>query len=192
MASCRCAAQSIASSSSTAPRPGSHRQFMLLRGGVFFTPCHTGRGAGAHGGQIRSSLGRCADGGSRARHYRTRVLDRSAPTLPSRGRAALGPAGTFAPALRARRRRRIARRAQSPRGESEPPEPTFGPLGIAERLNWLVSKKRSRNTRAMPDRRRSYSRRSAIGYRVRPCAAGARRPRRGAGTPPCSGGSRSG
>ncbi len=31
---------------------------------------------------------------------------------------------------------------QSPRGESEPPEPTFGPLGIAERLNWLVLKKR--------------------------------------------------
>ncbi len=31
---------------------------------------------------------------------------------------------------------------QSPRGESEPPEPTFGPLGIAERLNWLILKKR--------------------------------------------------
>src|SRR5687768_16964772 len=30
---------------------------------------------------------------------------------------------------------------QSPRGESEPPEPTLGPLGIAERLNWLVLKK---------------------------------------------------
>ncbi len=26
---------------------------------------------------------------------------------------------------------------QSPRGESEPPEPTFGALGNAERLNWL-------------------------------------------------------
>src|SRR5215510_3041718 len=35
---------------------------------------------------------------------------------------------------------------QSPRGESEPPEPTFGPLGIAERLNWLILKKRWRNT----------------------------------------------
>ena len=35
---------------------------------------------------------------------------------------------------------------QSPRGDSEPPEPTFGAFGIAERLNWLVWKKRSRNT----------------------------------------------
>ncbi|MFY9628388.1 MAG: hypothetical protein WAK03_09600, partial [Methylocystis sp.] len=31
---------------------------------------------------------------------------------------------------------------QSPRGESEPPELTLGPFGIAVRLNWLVSKKR--------------------------------------------------
>jgi hypothetical protein len=35
---------------------------------------------------------------------------------------------------------------QSPRGDSEPPELTFGPFGKAERLNWLVSKKRFRNT----------------------------------------------
>jgi hypothetical protein len=35
---------------------------------------------------------------------------------------------------------------QSLRGESEPPEPTLGPFGIAERLNWLVWKNRSRNT----------------------------------------------
>ena len=35
---------------------------------------------------------------------------------------------------------------QSPRGESEPPEPTLGAFGIAERLNWLVWKKRSRKT----------------------------------------------
>ena len=26
---------------------------------------------------------------------------------------------------------------QSPRGDSEPPAATFGPFGIAERLNWL-------------------------------------------------------
>ncbi len=30
--------------------------------------------------------------------------------------------------------------AQSPRGDSEPPDETFGPFGTAERLNWLVSK----------------------------------------------------
>ena len=35
---------------------------------------------------------------------------------------------------------------QSPRGESDPPEPTFGPLGMAERLNWLIWKNRYRNT----------------------------------------------
>jgi hypothetical protein len=35
---------------------------------------------------------------------------------------------------------------QSLRGESDPPEPTFGPFGIAERLNWLPWKKRCRNT----------------------------------------------
>src|SRR5205814_3634997 len=35
---------------------------------------------------------------------------------------------------------------QSPRGEREPPEPTFGPFGTAERLNWLLLKNRSRNT----------------------------------------------
>src|SRR5688572_30646955 len=37
---------------------------------------------------------------------------------------------------------------QSPRGESDPPEPTLGPLGTAERLNWLVWKKRKRKTRS--------------------------------------------
>src|SRR5205085_2613819 len=31
---------------------------------------------------------------------------------------------------------------QSPRGESEPPDPIFGPFGMAERLNWLVLKNR--------------------------------------------------
>src|SRR6476659_107555 len=35
---------------------------------------------------------------------------------------------------------------QSPRGESDPPEPTFGPFGTAERLNWLSWKKRNRKT----------------------------------------------
>ena len=36
---------------------------------------------------------------------------------------------------------------QSPRGDSEPPEPTFGAFGTAERLNWLVLKKRQQNVR---------------------------------------------
>jgi hypothetical protein len=35
---------------------------------------------------------------------------------------------------------------QSPRGESEPPAETLGPLGIADRLNWLKAKKRRRKT----------------------------------------------
>ena len=34
---------------------------------------------------------------------------------------------------------------QSPRGDSAPPAETFGPLGIADRLNWLVVKNRNRN-----------------------------------------------
>jgi hypothetical protein len=33
---------------------------------------------------------------------------------------------------------------QSPRGDSEPPLPTFGAFGTQLRLNWLVRKKRSR------------------------------------------------
>src|SRR5262249_57561326 len=36
---------------------------------------------------------------------------------------------------------------QSPRGESEPPEPTFGASGTQSRLNWLA-KKRRRKTRS--------------------------------------------
>ena len=35
---------------------------------------------------------------------------------------------------------------QSPRGDSEPPAETFGPFGMADRLNWLKAKKRRRNT----------------------------------------------
>src|SRR5207342_2865878 len=35
---------------------------------------------------------------------------------------------------------------QSPRGDSEPPADTFGPFGIALRLNWLNAKNRRRNT----------------------------------------------
>src|SRR5208282_5837748 len=35
---------------------------------------------------------------------------------------------------------------QSPRGEREPPAATFGPFGVAERLNWLKPKNRCRNT----------------------------------------------
>src|SRR5579872_841891 len=35
---------------------------------------------------------------------------------------------------------------QSPRGDSEPPALTFGPFGMADRLNWLNAKKRRMNT----------------------------------------------
>jgi len=34
---------------------------------------------------------------------------------------------------------------QSPRGDRDPPVTTLGPLGRADRLNWLVWKKRIRN-----------------------------------------------
>ena len=50
---------------------------------------------------------------------------------------------------------------QSLRGESEPPEPTFGAFGIAERLNWLNAKKRTMNSSSQRlIAARSYSRRS--------------------------------
>src|SRR3546814_6417685 len=35
---------------------------------------------------------------------------------------------------------------QSPRGDKAPPAETLGPLGSAERLNWLKPKKRLRKT----------------------------------------------
>ena len=35
---------------------------------------------------------------------------------------------------------------QSPRGDNAPPAETFGPFGIAERLNWLKAKNRRKNT----------------------------------------------
>ena len=35
---------------------------------------------------------------------------------------------------------------QSPRGDSEPPDVTFGPFGDADRLNWLIVKNRKRKT----------------------------------------------
>src|SRR5213594_4002711 len=44
---------------------------------------------------------------------------------------------------------------QSLRGERDPPEPTFGAFGSAERLNWLKRKNRSRKTRSQ--RRISFS-----------------------------------
>src|SRR3546814_7529356 len=37
---------------------------------------------------------------------------------------------------------------QSPRGDKAPPAETLGPLGSAERLNWLKPKKRLRKTRS--------------------------------------------
>jgi hypothetical protein len=35
---------------------------------------------------------------------------------------------------------------QSPRGDSDPPADTLGPLGSAERLNWLNAKNRCTKT----------------------------------------------
>ncbi len=39
---------------------------------------------------------------------------------------------------------------QSPRGDSDPPRTTFGPLGSAERLNWAKPKNRLQNTASQP------------------------------------------
>src|SRR6266436_6736268 len=35
---------------------------------------------------------------------------------------------------------------QSPRGDRQPPEEILGPLGNADRLNWLIAKNRKRKT----------------------------------------------
>ena len=40
---------------------------------------------------------------------------------------------------------------QSPRGDSEPPEEIFGPLGSAERLNWLVEEAAQEQLQPLPD-----------------------------------------
>src|SRR5947209_522854 len=53
---------------------------------------------------------------------------------------------------------------QSLLGESDPPDPTLGPLGIAERLNWLVPKNLCRKTRShFLITGSSYCRQSACG-----------------------------
>ena len=129
------------------------------------------------------------------------------PVSDDEVRGILAEAAVQGPQTRAavvRHARRAARRAtstavlslgarQSPRGDSEPPEPTFGALGSAERLNWLVWKKRSRNTssQCLISASEYWLRRSARDQ-VGPAARARGRPTRaGRGTRPCSGGSRS-
>ena len=52
-------------------------------------------------------------------------------------------------------------------GDNEPPDPTFGPLGNAERLNWLVWKKRNRKVSShFAIVARSYSFRPASGKSI--------------------------
>ena len=53
---------------------------------------------------------------------------------------------------------------QSPRGDRLPPPDTFGPFGMAERLNWLKPKNRRRNSSSQPRMvSRSYSLRRSSG-----------------------------
>jgi hypothetical protein len=60
-----------------------------------------------------------------------------------------GQSGTFASSSSSHTRAFPSDGArQSPRGDSDPPVTTFGPFGRAERLNWLVWKKRIRNLRS--------------------------------------------
>src|SRR5690606_8977522 len=61
----------------------------------------------------------------------------------------LPQSGTFASSSSSHARAVLSDGArQSPRGLREPPVTTLGPLGTAERLNWLVWKKRIRNLRS--------------------------------------------
>ena len=92
-------------------------------------------------------------------------------TSPPRGRSSptrVGRAPSRGTLRRSSSSHTVARASlgarQSPRGESEPPEPTFGPFGIAERLNWLIWKKRKRKTlEPVLDRRRSVVLVAALG-----------------------------
>src|SRR4051794_20845517 len=93
---------------------------------------------------------------------------RAAPHL-----AASRPSSAQSPAQEVGTRSRSASQAsalpsegarQSPRGDSEPPADTFGPLGSADRLNWLNAKyllmKTSSHRRIVA---RSYSARRSSG-----------------------------
>jgi hypothetical protein len=95
-------------------------------------------------------------------------LGRAAPdrTTPRRGRRALRRGRHRSRVVRQRSPRRVrhtlmtwssssSRKGvavpsegarQSPRGDRAPPPETFGPFGMAERLNWLKPKKRHRNS----------------------------------------------
>ena len=52
---------------------------------------------------------------------------------------------------------------QSPRGDSEPPATTFGPLGSAERLNWLAKKRWTKTSIQCRIVARSYAVRAPSG-----------------------------
>ena len=52
---------------------------------------------------------------------------------------------------------------QSPRGDSEPPATTLGPLGSAERLNWLAKKRRTKTSSQRRMVARSYAGRAPSG-----------------------------
>ena len=64
---------------------------------------------------------------------------------------------------------------QSPRGLSEPPCDTFGPLGIADRLNWANPKKRWTNTTSQSPDGRQVVRAAPLGREARRPAATRRR-----------------
>ena len=71
------------------------------------------------------------------------VQCRPAGTGETPGDAAAYASGTFLRSSSSQTRALPSDGArQSPRGESEPPAATFGPFGMAERLNWLKPKKR--------------------------------------------------
>ncbi len=89
---------------------------------------------------LRASLRCDAVIGDHARRASSRELPRLKSPKPQ-------PFGTFFSRSSSQVRALPSEGArQSPRGESEPPATTFGPFGSAERLNWLMPKKRLMKT----------------------------------------------
>ena len=142
-----------AAASGTARREAPTRKCGAARGVRSGGP---GRARGRRGQRTVRSAGRPVRGAPRARprpptllpSARLRRRDRLRFGQPRRGEASVGM-------------------RQSPRGDSDPPEPTFGASGTQSRLNWLAKKRR----------RKTSSQRRIVGDRVALLERGQRRAR---------------
>src|SRR4051812_27238896 len=114
------------------------------------TPRARDPGARGRRAPLRAAAGHAGGRRNPSRHPHDPRVPRlaGAEGLPRGGARALSRyfAGTSSSALSQTSALPSEGARQSPRGESEPPEPTFGAFGMALRLYWLIWKKRRRNT----------------------------------------------